>query len=37
MTQIDILKKGICELVEKSDDEDLLDFVLKLLITESRD
>lgn len=35
MTLIDRLKQGIHELVEKSDDEDLLDFVLKLLITES--
>lgn len=35
MTQIEALKKGINELVEKSNDEDLLDFILKLLISES--
>ena len=35
MTLIDRLKQGITELVEKSDDEDLLDFILKLLISES--
>lgn len=35
MTPIDRLKQGIIELVEASDDEDLLDFVMKLLISES--
>lgn len=35
MDQLDRLKQGINELVEKSDDVDLLDFVLKLLINES--
>lgn len=35
MTLIDSLKHGICELVEKSDDQNLLDFILKLLISES--
>lgn len=34
MTQIETLKKGISELVEKSNDEDLLDFVMKLLVAE---
>ena len=35
MNQLDRLKQGINELVEKSEDEDLLDFILKLLISES--
>ena len=37
MEAIDRLKKGINELVEKSDDESLLDFILKLLIAEGGD
>lgn len=37
MNPIDRLKKGIHELVEESNDEDLLDFILKLLISEGRD
>lgn len=35
MALIDSLKQGIYELVEKSDDQSLLDFILKLLINES--
>ena len=35
MNQLDRLKKGIYELVEKSDDQNLLDFIMKLLISES--
>jgi hypothetical protein len=35
MKLIDSLKLGIYELVEKSDDQNLLDFILKLLISES--
>ena len=35
MSLIDQLKIKIDELVKKSEDEDLLDFVLKLLISES--
>lgn len=35
MTLIDSLKQSIYELVEKSDDQNLLDFILKLLISES--
>ena len=34
MIPLDRLKQGITELVEKTDDEDLLDFVHKLLIAE---
>lgn len=37
MIPIDRLKQGIIELVEKFDDEDLLDFIFKLLIAEGRD
>lgn len=34
MKQLDRLRQGITEQVKKSDDEDLLDFILKLLINE---
>jgi hypothetical protein len=34
MIPLDCLKQGIAELVEKIDDEDLLDFVYRLLIAE---
>lgn len=33
--ELDHLKQGIAELVEKSNDEDLLDFIYKLLVSES--
>lgn len=34
MLPLDHLKQSIIELVEASDDADLLDFILKLLIAE---
>ena len=37
MNPIDRLKKGIHELVDEIHDEDLLDFILKLLISEGGD
>lgn len=36
MTHIDYLKKAIQEQVQYTKDADLLDFILKLLITERR-
>lgn len=35
MTELEILKKHITEQVQATDDADLLDLILKLLITES--
>lgn len=37
MISLDHLKGLVNELVEKSDDADLLDFILKLLIAEGCD